>query len=220
MNACLPLSMAVRGRQCTLPCHPRRQVARRPGSGVKPPLEFGFGFTSLMLPCALKPLFTMALRRSNKVLRISTVGLFCAISPSHRFRRPWRRATHAKPDPSDCLNHPQFRHFQACAQDCPICRGGAVAQIQYDRSAHCNWHNRPARTLPQGPPCPHWVRIAKEPESTLLHVKHAPYTSISCSVPENMRLIPGNWQPLPSRAAGPLPRLVRLGAVPPAPRPS
>jgi hypothetical protein len=40
--------------------------------------ETGFRFTPLVLRRALKPLFTMQLRRSNNMLRISPVALFCA----------------------------------------------------------------------------------------------------------------------------------------------
>jgi predicted thioesterase len=48
--------------------------------------EVGFGFTPLVLLRALKPLFTMPLRRSNNTLRISTVALFwrlflCRVDP-------------------------------------------------------------------------------------------------------------------------------------------
>jgi hypothetical protein len=42
-------------------------------------VEVGFGFTSVALRLALKPLFTILLRRSHNTLRISTVGLFCAL---------------------------------------------------------------------------------------------------------------------------------------------
>jgi hypothetical protein len=38
--------------------------------------EVGFGFTPIVLLCALKPLFIMLLRRSNARLRISVMGLF------------------------------------------------------------------------------------------------------------------------------------------------
>jgi hypothetical protein len=70
--------------------------------------EIGFCFTALVLRRALKALFTMKLRRSNNMLRISQLALFCAISPSGRSHRRWKRAAHAKLDHSDCRNDPRI----------------------------------------------------------------------------------------------------------------
>jgi hypothetical protein len=60
-------------------CWPRVATGR-PSSRIAREVttEVGFGFTPLILRRALKPLFSMRLRRSNHTLFMSTVALFCA----------------------------------------------------------------------------------------------------------------------------------------------
>ena len=107
--------------------------------------EVGFGFTPLVLRRAVKPLFTMLLRRSDNVLRLFIGGFVSApFSPSSRAfasEESNRRDARPKQLPGSSAGCDTFRHVYA---QLPHCRGGAIAHNQYDRSAHCHWRNHPA----------------------------------------------------------------------------
>ena len=68
-----------RGRRCFMAAPPIATSRSLSLIAPEATAEVRFGFTSVVLRLALKPLFTILLRRSHNTLPSSTVALFCAL---------------------------------------------------------------------------------------------------------------------------------------------
>jgi hypothetical protein len=79
-----------------------------------------------------------------------------------------------------CRHHPHARHRETSLCDHPMRRGREIGHSRPHRLPRSKWRDPTAAAAAEWAASSYRVRIDKEPEATLLHLKHAPGSLDPC----------------------------------------